>query len=69
MRQSIASYFNSKKEQEKSNEAIVDEAARNESTASSSSNGVLDGRSPVDGMEKNGMYKTCAYMPRVGNRV
>ncbi|KAL6244663.1 hypothetical protein RBB50_008191 [Rhinocladiella similis] len=54
MRQSIASYFNSKKEQEKSNEAIVDEAARNESTASSSSNGVLDGRSPVDGMEKNG---------------
>lgn len=69
MRQSIASYFSNKKEQEKSDDTIVEAAPRNESNASSSNHGVLGGESPGDELEKNGMYKKGASMHKVDNEV
>ncbi len=56
MRESIASFFNNREDPEKNDQAVVSESARNESTATSSSGGVLDGSTPTPEHEKNGMH-------------
>ncbi|KAK5273593.1 hypothetical protein LTR96_000193 [Exophiala xenobiotica] len=54
MRQSIASFFNNREDPEKNDQAVVSESARHESTATSSSGGVLGGTTPTPEGGKNG---------------